>query len=117
MTRSFEVAIAIIMLLLFVFFLFESINQNYLGNQIPEEIKTVILFNAEDSGFRSLVANSDVNNVYALLYPQMDYRFNVTICDWLAVDCQTKYIEGFTKKREFLYYFADSNKTLHIELD
>ncbi len=117
MTKSFEVAIAIILLLLFVFFLFESIGQNYQGSPIPEEIKTIVQYNAEDSEFRELILNSDVNNIYALLYLQMDYSFNITICDWLNSNCQTKILTDFTKKREYVYYFSDINKTLHLELD
>ena len=99
------------------FFLFETINQNYSGNPVPEEIKTVILLESRDSGFRELVSDSDVNNIYSLLYPQLDYRFNVSVCDWLDANCQTKIINDFTKKREYVYYFSDLNKTLHIELD
>jgi len=117
MTKSFEVSIAIILLLLFVFFLFETTNQRYQNNPIPEEVKTIILFNAQDLGFRELVNNNDVNNLYSLLYPQLDYKFNISVCDWLNTDCQTKDISGFTKRREHIYYFADLNKTLHLELD
>lgn len=117
MTKSFEVAIAIILLLFFVFFLFESINQEYKNNPVPEEAKTIILLNAEDSGFRELVFNEDINNIYSLLYPQMDYAFNVSVCEWLNTDCQTKEIPEFVKKKEFVYYFADINKTLHLQLD
>lgn len=117
MTKSFEVAISIILLLFFVFFLFETINQNSFKKPIPEEIKTIISLEAKDSGFRELVSKSDVNSVYSLLYPQMDYRFNVKICDWLDSNCENKEIDKFTKKREFVYFFSDTNKTLHIELD
>ena len=117
MTKSFEVAIAIILLLLFVFFLFETTNQRYQPNPIPEDAKNIISVNAQDLGFRELVSNNDVNNVYSLLYPQLDYKFNISICDWLNTDCKTKITSGFTKKREYVYYFADINKTLHLELD
>lgn len=117
MTKSFEVAIAIILLLLFVFFLFETINQNYKNYPIPEEVKIIILYESKDMGFRELISKTDVNNVYAILYPQMDYKFNVSICEWLDTNCQTKNLTEFTKKREYVYYFADLNKTLHIELD
>lgn len=117
MTKSFEVAISIILLLLFVFFLFETINKEYSGKPIPEDAKTTILLESRDAGFRELVSNYDVNNIYSLLYPQMDYRFNVSVCDWLDSNCQTKTLSDFTKKREFVYYFSDLNKTLHLELD
>lgn len=117
MTKSFEVAISIILLLFFVFFLFETINQNDFKKPIPEEIKTIISLEARDFGFRELVSKSDVNNIYSLLYPQMDYRFNVRICDWLDSNCKDKGIENFIKKREYVYFFSDINKTLHIELD
>ncbi|HOZ35477.1 MAG TPA: hypothetical protein PLK55_00640 [archaeon] len=117
MTKSFEVAISIILLLFFVFFLFETINQKYSQNPIPEEVKTIILLEARDSGFRELISNSEVDNVYSLLYPQMDYRFNVSICDWLDDNCENRELENFAKKREFVYFFSDTNKTLHIELD
>ncbi|MFA5746367.1 MAG: hypothetical protein WCX82_03330 [archaeon] len=117
MTKSFEVAIAIILLLCFVFFLFESVSQEYKNTPIPEDLKNVILLNAKNSEFRGLVEESDVENIYSLLYPQMDYKFNVSICEWLSTSCITKELTGFTKKKEFVYYFADSNKTLHIQLN
>ena len=117
MTKSFEVAISIILLLFFVFFLFEAINQNNFEKPIPDEIKTIILLEARDPGFRELVSNSEVDNVYSLLYPQIDYRFNVSICDWLNSNCENKELDNFKKKREYVYFFSDINKTLHIELD
>ncbi len=117
MTKSFEVAIAVILLLCFVFFLFESVNQEYKSVPIPDDVKSLVLSNAENEGFRQLVLNKDVDNIYSTLYPQMDYKFNVSICDWLNTDCQTKTVSGFTKKKEFVYYFADINKTLHLQMD
>jgi len=117
MTKSFEVAVAIILLLCFVFFLFESISQEYKSVPIPEDLKNTILLNAKNPEFRELINNSDTDNIYSLLYPQMDYKFNVSICEWLNNECITKSITGFTKKKEFVYYFADFNKTLHIQLN
>lgn len=117
MTKSFEVAIAIILLLCFIFFLFENINQDYRSQPIPEDLKNTIISNAENNEFRELIVNDDVNHIYELLYPQLDYSFNVTICNGIDTSCITKTLSGFTKKKEFIYFFGEYNKTLHILLN
>ena len=86
-------------------FLFEAINQNNFENPIPDEIKTIILLEARDPGFRDLVSNSEVDNVYSLLYPQIDYRFNVSICDWLNSNCENKELDNFKRKENMCISF------------
>ena len=59
MTKSFEVSIAIILLLSFVFFVFEIRTLDYDQIEIPDYIRNIILNNVKDTQFRELLNNKD----------------------------------------------------------
>lgn len=113
MTKSFEVSIAIMILLAFVFFVFEMYTLEYRAEEVPESARNLILNNAKDKDFRSLVENKDVDHIYQLLYNDIDQKFNIKICDKQEDDCVIKNTESKFKKN-ISYYFGELDKTLYV---
>ncbi|HOW29494.1 MAG TPA: hypothetical protein PK685_02370 [archaeon] len=114
MTKSFEVSIAIILLLSFVFFVFEIRTLDYNNIEAPEYVKNIILNNVKDTQFRELVNNKDSDNIYQLLYNDIDQKYTIKVCDYILDDCVIKDIGNYKNKSTISYYFIDINKTLYI---
>jgi len=112
MTKSFEVAIAIMLLLTFVFFTFEIYSSEYTPTEIPSEIKNLILIKAKEPDFRNLVENKDSENIYKLLYKDIDQKYIIKICD--DSGCVFSDTDTLKYKRNLEYYFAEIDKTLVV---
>lgn len=114
MTKSFEVSIAIMILLSFVFFVFEIYTLDYSPMELPEGTRNLLLNKAKDSEFRTLVDNKDVDNIYELLHSDIDQKYSIKICDSQENDCVLKDI-GISKNKKIVgYYFANIDKTIYI---
>jgi len=115
MTKSFEVSIAILLLLSFVFFVYEIYTYEYKNYEFPEYINSLILVNAKDQNFRTLVNNKDVDHIYELLYKDIEQKYTIKICDALQDNCVVR-TDNLRKTKEIAYTFLDLNKTIYILL-
>lgn len=113
MTKSFEVSIAVMFLFLFVFFVFDIQNNKYEPTEVPEEIKSLILIKAKDSEFRNLIENENSENIYELLYNDINQKFGIEVCGESCVYAGYE-MDGKSKKIE--YYFAELDKRFFIYL-
>jgi len=113
MTKSFEVSIAIIILLFFVFFVYEMHRVNYRPIDVPEDVWNLIYIKSKNTEFRSLVTNNNVNNIYSLLYNDIEYNFSIKICEYIDDNCVIR-DEGYKFTRNISYYYVDLNKTLYV---
>lgn len=112
MTKSFEVSIAIMFLLSFVFFVMEIQSNEYKSTAIPENTKTLLLLKAQDTEFRELVNNKDSENVYRMLFNDIEQEFVIKICD--KDNCVLNNKGTLKYKRELEYYFSEIDKTLSV---
>ncbi len=115
MTKTFEVAIAILLLLSFVFFAIETYTSEYKAIEVPDYTRTLLLSKGQDDGFRHLVDGKDAENIYRLLYNDMDLQFGVRVCDGFEENCITSNSNWLhNPKKNISYYFYDLDKTLYL---
>ncbi|MFH0905898.1 MAG: hypothetical protein V1824_01010 [archaeon] len=115
MTKSLEVAIAIIILLFFYLTIISFSSSSNATSNINEEIRDYIYLNAKTSEFRSLVENNDINKIYELINSNTDYKINLKICDYINSNCSSySDISQFENIASYDYYFYDINKTIYV---
>jgi hypothetical protein len=114
MSKILEVAIAIILLLFFVFFAME-LHTNEINNINYEKYKDIVELKVQNESFREIVDDQNTYKVYKSLEPYIDTLYTVEICNYINDDCKIENIDLLNSEiYSFDYYLADLNKTLYV---
>jgi len=119
MIKSLEAVMAIMILLMFVMVLFNNYTYNdYRENLTTNKIYEAINLKAQESSFRQIVSEDNVELVYNQLYKYIDTNYSIKLCDDSQQEslCNTygPSIPDKTALYTVNYYFYDSNKTVNI---
>lgn len=116
MVKSIEAIIAIMMLFLFVFTIFSSVDVNDARESLlAKKISSALTLKSKEVGFREMIFNKEMQAVHSVIYEYADTNnLNIKICDYFQ-ECES-YGKEIPNKSVYSvnYYFYDSNKILNV---